>query len=113
VDVVVCLSHSGLEEGQDGTITDGDDARLAKAVPGIDVVVGGYSHTALHQPIIINNRTPVVQVKKYSMNAPKRSGRSRQVDRLHTVVSMTMDWQTMFAWSLVRRTSVDHHAAAE
>ena len=66
VDVVICLSHSGLVEGKDGTVTDGDDVRLAKAVPGIDVVVGGHSHTALHKAIIVNDRTPVVQAGKYS-----------------------------------------------
>jgi len=68
VDVVIALSHSGLEEGKDGIITDGDDARLAKAVPGIDVVLGGHSHTALHQAIIVNDRTPVVQAGKYTEN---------------------------------------------
>jgi len=68
VDVVICLSHSGMEVGKDGVVTDGDDARLAKAVPGIDVVVGGHSHTALHKAIIVNNRTPVVQAGKYSEN---------------------------------------------
>jgi 5'-nucleotidase/UDP-sugar diphosphatase len=68
VDVVIAISHSGLEEGKDGIVTDGDDARLAKAVPGIDVVVGGHSHTALHKAIIVNDRTPVVQAGKYSEN---------------------------------------------
>jgi 5'-nucleotidase len=68
VDVIIALSHSGMEVGPDGVVTDGDDARLAKAVPGIDVVVGGHSHTALHKAIIVNNRTPVVQAGKYSEN---------------------------------------------
>jgi 5'-nucleotidase/UDP-sugar diphosphatase len=68
VDVVIAISHSGLVEGKDGIVTDGDDARLAKAVPGIDVVVGGHSHTALHKAIIVNDRTPVVQAGKYSEN---------------------------------------------
>ena len=58
VDVVICLSHGGLEKGEDGRFTDGDDVRLAQAVPGIDVVVGGHSHTELHQAIIVNGRTP-------------------------------------------------------
>jgi 5'-nucleotidase/UDP-sugar diphosphatase len=68
VDVVICLSHGGLQVEKDGTITDGDDVRLAKAVPGIDVLVGGHSHTALRKAIIANDRTPVVQAGKYSEN---------------------------------------------
>jgi 5'-nucleotidase len=61
VDVVICLSHGGLEKGEDGRYSDGDDVRLARAVPGIDVVIGGHSHTALQEAIIVNDRTPVVQ----------------------------------------------------
>jgi 5'-nucleotidase len=61
VDVVIALSHGGVEKGKDGRYTDGDDVRLAQAVPGIDVVIGGHSHTALQEPIIVHDRTPVVQ----------------------------------------------------
>ncbi len=61
VDVVICLSHGGLEKGKDGRFNDGDDVRLARRVPGIDVVIGGHSHTALQEAIIVNDRTPVVQ----------------------------------------------------
>ncbi len=68
VDVVICLSHGGMEKGKDGSFTDGDDVRLAKAVPGIDVVIGGHSHTELHEAIIVNDRTPVVQTGKYGQN---------------------------------------------
>ena len=38
VDVVIALSHGGVEKGKDGRFIDGEDVRLAKAVPGIDVV---------------------------------------------------------------------------
>ncbi|NJL50455.1 MAG: bifunctional metallophosphatase/5'-nucleotidase [Blastochloris sp.] len=68
VDVVICLSHGGLEKGEDGRFTDGEDVRLPKAVPGIDVVIGGHSHTALQEAIIVNGRTPVVQAGKYGEN---------------------------------------------
>ncbi len=68
VDLVICLSHGGVEKGKDGSITDGDDVRVAKAVPGIDIVIGGHSHTELHQAIIVNDRTPVVQTGKESAN---------------------------------------------
>jgi 5'-nucleotidase/UDP-sugar diphosphatase len=61
VDIVICLSHGGVEKDKDGKYTDGDDIRLPKAVPGIDIVIGGHSHTKLEEPIIVNGRTPVVQ----------------------------------------------------
>ena len=61
VDVVIALSHGGVQKGKDGRFTEGDDVLLAKAVPGIDVVIGGHSHTELDEAIIVNGRTPVVQ----------------------------------------------------
>jgi 5'-nucleotidase len=68
VDVVICLSHGGLQKGKDGRFSDGDDVRIAKEVPGIDVVIGGHSHTELREAIIVNGRTPVVQTGKQSEN---------------------------------------------
>jgi len=68
VDVVICLSHGGLEKGKDGRFTDGDDVRLARDVPGIDVVIGGHSHTELQEAIIVNDHTPVVQTGKEGQN---------------------------------------------
>ena len=68
VDVVICLSHGGVVKGTDGRFTDGDDVRLAREVPGIDVVIGGHSHTELQEAIIVNNRTPVVQTGKEGRN---------------------------------------------
>jgi 5'-nucleotidase len=68
VDVVICVSHGGVEKGNDGRYIDGDDVRPAKAVPGIDVVIGGHSHTELQEAIIVNGRTPVVQTGKESRN---------------------------------------------
>jgi 5'-nucleotidase/UDP-sugar diphosphatase len=68
VDVVIALSHGGVEKGKEGRYTGGDDVRLAEAVPGIDVVIGGHSHTELEEAIIVNGRTPVVQTGKQSEN---------------------------------------------
>jgi 5'-nucleotidase len=68
VDVVIALSHGGVVKGTDGRYTDGDDVRLAQEVPGIDVVIGGHSHTALQEPIIVHDRTPVVQTGKEGEN---------------------------------------------
>ena len=59
--MVICLSHGGVEKAPDGRFTEGDDVRVAEAAPGIDVVIGGHSHTELTEAIIVNGRTPVVQ----------------------------------------------------
>ena len=67
-DVIIALSHGGLEKGPDGRFTHGEDVSLPMAVPGIDVVIGGHSHTELREPIIVNGRTPVVQTGKYGEN---------------------------------------------
>jgi len=68
VDVVICLSHGGVQKGKDGRFSEGDDVQLPRAVPGIDVVIGGHSHTELEEPIIVNGRTPVVQAGKEGRN---------------------------------------------
>ncbi len=68
VDLVIALSHGGVVKGADGRYTDGEDVRLAKDVPGIDVVISGHSHTELQEAIIVNGRTPVVQTGKESRN---------------------------------------------
>lgn len=68
VDVVIALSHGGMTKGTDGRFLDGEDVQLPKAVPGIDIVIGSHSHTELHEAIIVNGRTPVVQTGKYGEN---------------------------------------------
>ena len=68
VDVVIALSHGGMMKGADGRFVDGEDVQLPKAVPGIDIVIGSHSHTELHEAIIVNDRTPVVQAGKYGQN---------------------------------------------
>jgi len=68
VDVIIALSHGGVEKDKEGNYKDGDDVRVALAAPGIDVVIGGHSHTELNEPIIVNSRTPVVQTGKEGRN---------------------------------------------
>jgi len=68
VDVIIALSHGGMEKGKDGRFTDGEDVRLPMAVPGIDVVIGAHSHTELRDAVMVNGRTPVVQTGKYGEN---------------------------------------------
>lgn len=47
VDLVVVLSHSGVEN--DGS---GDDADLAENVSGIDLIASGHFHTATHEAVV-------------------------------------------------------------
>lgn len=60
VDIVICLSHSGLWEDEEKS----EDEILAKEVPGIDIIISGHTHTKLLEPIIIND-TIIVQAWCY------------------------------------------------
>jgi 5'-nucleotidase len=60
VDMVICLSHSGLREAKSIS----EDELLAQKVHGLDVIVGGHSHTRLEQPVVINS-TLIVQASAY------------------------------------------------
>jgi 5'-nucleotidase/UDP-sugar diphosphatase len=53
-DVVICLSHLGIEPDRQGLAW----------VPGIDVIVGGHSHTALAEAEVVNG-TIIVQAGEY------------------------------------------------
>ncbi len=72
VDVIIVLSHSGvdrkdvnwkgtevLDVGDDGKWM-GEDVELAKAVPDIDVIVSGHTHTPLVKPLKVG-KTTIVQ----------------------------------------------------
>ena len=60
VDMVICLSHSGVREAKSIS----EDEGLAQKVPGIDVIVGGHSHTRLEKPIVIDS-TLILQASAY------------------------------------------------
>lgn len=59
-EVVILLSHMGVTQQADGSWR-GEEVELVEQVPGIDIVVGGHSHTALPQPVLVGGRTPVMQ----------------------------------------------------
>jgi 5'-nucleotidase len=67
-DLVICLSHGSVQRGKDGRYNEGEDVGVVRAVPGIDIVIGGHSHTELQEAIIVDDRTPVVQTGKESRN---------------------------------------------
>jgi 5'-nucleotidase len=60
VDVIIALSHGGVMKAEDGR-WGFEDVELARAVPGIDVIVGGHSHTPLEEAIVVDDRTAIVQ----------------------------------------------------
>ncbi|MDN7244715.1 cell wall-binding repeat-containing protein [Planococcus shenhongbingii] len=61
VDKVIALTHIGYD---DNANIDNDKA-LAAAVPDIDVIVGGHTHTELQKPVKAGN-TVIVQAKQYN-----------------------------------------------
>lgn len=63
VDLIICLSHSGTFEDIDIS----EDEILAKAVPDIDVIVSGHTHTRLNEPIKHGN-TYIVSAGCYCEN---------------------------------------------
>lgn len=48
IDKIVVLSHLGYRDNPES-----NDIRLAKEVDGIDVILGGHSHTELEKPVLI------------------------------------------------------------
>lgn len=70
VDKVVAVSHLGYD---DNPAVD-NDQELAKLVDGIDIIVGGHTHTELEKPVLINKdeagqeKDPTVIVQAYQYN---------------------------------------------
>jgi 5'-nucleotidase len=52
-DLVICLSHLGYEYEKDTAKI--SDVKLCKATEGIDVILGGHTHTFLQSPAIYKN----------------------------------------------------------
>lgn len=63
VDMIVCVSHSGTSEDEKKS----EDELLAKAVPEIDLIISGHSHTVLEAPII-HGDTAIVSCGEYGKN---------------------------------------------
>ncbi len=62
-DIIICISHSGVSKDKNGD-WGGEDVELARAVKGIDLIIGGHTHTRLDQPVIVNG-TPIVQAGEF------------------------------------------------
>jgi 5'-nucleotidase / UDP-sugar diphosphatase len=70
VNKIVAITHLGYDDNPDYD----NDLNLAKYVDGIDVIVGGHSHTQLNEPVVVEmdengkgkNPTVIVQAYQYS-----------------------------------------------
>ncbi len=62
-DLIICLSHSGITKDKNGE-WGGEDVALARAGKGINLIIGGHSHTRLDQPLIVNG-IPIVQTGEF------------------------------------------------
>lgn len=60
VDLVIALSHSGID-----STGKGEDADLAVAVPDIDVIISGHTHDKLTAPKIVGGHTVIVTAGSY------------------------------------------------
>jgi 5'-nucleotidase len=61
--IIICISHSGISKDRKGK-WGGEDVELAQSVKGIDIIIGGHSHTKLDQPVIIKG-VPIVQTGEF------------------------------------------------
>lgn len=66
-DVVICLSHLGYQMPNEKC----DDERLAAATKGIDIILGGHSHTYFKEPMKLTN----TEGKEVIMQQMNKNGR--------------------------------------
>lgn len=86
-DLIVVLSHLGLYPKESDRA---GDIQLAEAVSGIDVIVGGHTHTSVEEPIAVG-KTLIVQADGYS----------EHVGRLNLVIDSDADVVTASSYSLL------------
>ena len=60
VDLIVCLSHGGLDSDPDKS----EDEVLARGVDGIDVIISGHTHSRMDRALTVNG-TVIVQAWEY------------------------------------------------
>ena len=51
-DLIICVSHLGHEYSSDKI----SDTKLAQLTSGIDLIIGGHTHTFLKEPLILKNK---------------------------------------------------------
>jgi 5'-nucleotidase/UDP-sugar diphosphatase len=63
VDLVICLSHGGVQKDKSGNWS-GEDVLLAQKVPEINVIISGHTHSWIDNPLVVNG-IPIVQTGSY------------------------------------------------
>lgn len=63
VDLVVCLSHGAIDLKN---ISGSADVQMARAVPDLDIIISGHTHTPLPEPVI-EGKTIIVQAWCYGL----------------------------------------------
>lgn len=86
-DLVIALTHIGFYDEE--TAMTGD-VQLAKAVPELDIIVGGHTHTTLAEPVVVGD-TLIVQADGYS----------EHVGRLNLVVDDKEDKVTDYSFDML------------
>ncbi|MEH0157441.1 metallophosphatase [Limibacter armeniacum] len=54
-DLVICLSHLGYKYDHENESEKVSDIKLAAATEGIDLILGGHTHTFLDEPVTVTN----------------------------------------------------------
>ncbi|MCR5163652.1 MAG: 5'-nucleotidase C-terminal domain-containing protein [Thermoguttaceae bacterium] len=62
VDLLIAVTHLGTNQGEGFPV---NSISLAQAVPGIDLIVDGHSHTYMEKPLFVNE-TPIVSANAFS-----------------------------------------------
>lgn len=75
-DMIVCVSHSGTWEDKSKS----EDEILAKAVPELDLIVSGHTHTELAEPIV-HGDTYIVSTGEYGKKIGSLSMEQREDGR--------------------------------
>ena len=98
VDMIVCVSHSGTWEDESKS----EDELLAKAVPDLDLILSGHTHTEIEEPIQ-HGSTYVVSCGEYGKNLGEL-----------TLTQQADGWWAMSAYELIPITSdIAVHAATQ
>lgn len=84
VDMIICLSHCGTIENEDDVMEETEDYLLAEAVPEIDLIISGHTHTVLEEAVQVGD-TYIVSCGAYNaymghaVLEPKTDGSGRYV----------------------------------